>query len=338
MLQSHPRDLLEVENLSAGFTIDNQFYHAIRDVSLKVKKREVVGVVGESGCGKSVMSLSIMKLLPKENACIVSGEIYLNGLDLTKKTDKQMDEIRGKNISMIFQEPMTALNPVFSIGFQLTEVLFNHLTISKREANERAVALLQQVGISRPDKVLKEYPHQLSGGMRQRVMIAMAIANHPQLLIADEPTTALDVTIQAQILELLTEIQDQKEMAILLITHDLGVVAELCDYVLVMYAGEIIEKTDVERLFYAPKHPYTEALLGSIPKLEQTRHTLDSIPGVVPPLTKLSDIGCRFADRCPKATTDCQCVKPELKENEPGHDVRCLLYDTSYPNKTRVNT
>ncbi|MGX6442256.1 ABC transporter ATP-binding protein [Neobacillus sp. K501] len=321
--------LLEVKNLETAFDIDGTYYNAVDHVSFKVKPRQIVGVVGESGCGKSVMSLSIMQLLPKGIGKIQSGEIIFDGISLENMSESQINKIRGKDISMIFQEPMTSLNPVFSIGYQLQEVLFNHTKISKREARQKSIALLKSVGISRPEKIVDEYPHQLSGGMRQRVMIAMAIACQPKLLIADEPTTALDVTVQAQILELLKSIQEVNDMSVILITHDLGVVAEMCDEVIVMYAGKIVERTDVDTLFYNPKHPYTTLLLGAIPKMDQIEERLSSIHGIVPSLTNMPKTGCRFANRCPQALPECQTVTPVLEEVEHGHEVACLLYQTS---------
>lgn len=323
--------LLEVKNLETAFDIDGVDYNAVDNVSFKVKPRQIVGVVGESGCGKSVMSLSIMQLLPKGIGKIKSGEILFEGINLEKMTEGQINKVRGKDISMIFQEPMTSLNPVFTIGYQLEEVLFNHTKISKQEARQKAIALLKSVGISRPEKIVDEYPHQLSGGMRQRVMIAIAIACQPKLLIADEPTTALDVTVQAQILELLKEIQEVNDMSIILITHDLGVVAEMCDEVIVMYAGKIVERTDVDTLFYNPKHPYTTLLLGAIPKMEEEEERLSSIQGIVPSLTNMPKVGCRFAHRCPKAMPECFTITPELADVEQGHEVACLLYETSKP-------
>lgn len=331
--ESKNGDLLKIENLYTGFDIDGELHHAVSGVSLEVKPKEVVCVVGESGCGKSVMSLSIMQLLPKRNSKISAGRVLFEGTDLTQKTENDMNKIRGKDIAMIFQEPMTALNPVFTIGSQLQEVLFNHLEISKREAREKAIDLLRQVGISRPESIVDEYPHQLSGGMRQRVMIAIAIALHPKLLIADEPTTALDVTVQAQILELLKDIQEKEDMAIMLITHDLGVVAEMADRVVVMYAGQVVETANVVDLFGTPKHPYTGALLNSIPRMDQDTETLNTIGGVVPSIQNMPKIGCRFADRCPKAFGDCTKITPQLAEVEAGHHARCLLYEACYPGK-----
>ncbi|WP_099354217.1 ABC transporter ATP-binding protein [Fredinandcohnia onubensis] len=323
--------LLEVKGLKTGFNIDGEIYHAVDGVSFSVKSRQIVGIVGESGCGKSVMSMSVMKLLPIGVGEITDGEVVFQGNNIENLSESEMNKIRGKDVSMIFQEPMTALNPVFTIGFQLSEVLLNHFDISKQEARERCISLLQSVGISRPEKIVDEYPHQLSGGMRQRVMIAMAIACQPKLLIADEPTTALDVTVQAQILDLLKEIQEKNDMSVILITHDLGVVAEMCDEVIVMYAGKIVERTDVDTLFYNPKHPYTKMLLDSIPKMEEEEETLGSIEGIVPSLKNMPRVGCRFAERCPVATDECKRITPELAEVESGHEVSCLLYKTSYP-------
>jgi peptide/nickel transport system ATP-binding protein len=323
--------LLEVKNLETAFDIDGTYYNAVDKVSFNVKPGQIVGIVGESGCGKSVMSLSIMNLLPKESGKIKSGEVIFDGINLEKMSEAQINKIRGKDVSMIFQEPMTSLNPVFTIGYQLQEVLFNHLKISKQEARQRAIALLKSIGISRPDKIVDEYPHQLSGGMRQRVMIAIAIACQPKLLIADEPTTALDVTVQAQILELLKEIQSVNDMSVILITHDLGVIAEMCDEVLVMYAGRIVERTDVDTLFHNPKHPYTTLLLGAIPKMDGQEERLSSIQGIVPSLINMPLTGCRFANRCPKAMPECQELTPLLEDVEQGHEVACLLFETSKP-------
>ncbi|RSD29397.1 ABC transporter ATP-binding protein [Mesobacillus subterraneus] len=323
--------LLEVKNLETAFNIDGEFYNAVDKVSFNVKPRQIVGVVGESGCGKSVMSLSVMQLLPKGVGKIRGGEIIFEGVHLEKMSEKEMNKIRGRDISMIFQEPMTSMNPVFTIGFQLQEVLFNHTKISKAEARQKSVALLKSVGISRPEKIVDEYPHQLSGGMRQRVMIAMAIANQPKLLIADEPTTALDVTVQAQILELLKSIQEVNDMSVIMITHDLGVVAEMCDEVIVMYAGRIVERADVDTLFYNPKHPYTELMMGAIPKMDEDKEELSSIKGIVPSLKNMPATGCRFANRCPKAMPECTTITPQLGEIEQGHEVACILYEASMP-------
>ncbi|WP_377519965.1 ABC transporter ATP-binding protein [Priestia megaterium] len=325
--------LLEVKNLQTAFSINDSWHNAVDDVSFQVGRKRIIGVVGESGCGKSVLSLSVIGLLPKVNSQIRSGSVLFNGKNLTHLSEDEMNDVRGKDISMIFQEPMTSLNPVLTIGYQLQEVLFNHMNISKAEAREKSIALLKSVGISRSEKLIDEYPHQLSGGMRQRVMIAMAVACQPKLLIADEPTTALDVTVQAQILELLKEIQESNDMSIIMITHDLGVVAEMCDEVIVMYGGKIVEHTDVDTLFYAPKHPYTKALLHSIPRMEDDVEVLNTIKGIVPSLVNMPRTGCRFVNRCPHAMEDCSSVTPVLCQDSQGHDVACLLYKNSYPSK-----
>jgi len=325
--------LLEVKNLQTAFSINDSWHNAVDDVSFQVGRKRIVGVVGESGCGKSVLSLSVIGLLPKVNSQIRSGSVLFKGKNLTHLSEDEMNDVRGKDISMIFQEPMTSLNPVLTIGYQLQEVLFNHMNISKAEAREKSIALLKSVGISRSEKLVDEYPHQLSGGMRQRVMIAMAVACQPKLLIADEPTTALDVTVQAQILELLKEIQESNDMSIIMITHDLGVVAEMCDEVIVMYGGKIVEHTDVDTLFYAPKHPYTKALLHSIPRMEDDVEVLNTIKGIVPSLVNMPRTGCRFVNRCPHAMEDCSSVTPVLRQDSQGHDVACLLYENSYPSK-----
>ncbi|MFE4121758.1 ABC transporter ATP-binding protein [Priestia sp. YIM B13486] len=325
--------LLEVKNLQAAFSINDSWHNAVDDVSFQVGRKRIIGVVGESGCGKSVLSLSVIGLLPKVNSQIRSGSVLFNGKNLTHLSEDEMNDVRGKDISMIFQEPMTSLNPVLTIGYQLQEVLFNHMNISKAEAREKSIALLKSVGISRSEKLIDEYPHQLSGGMRQRVMIAMAVACQPKLLIADEPTTALDVTVQAQILELLKEIQESNDMSIIMITHDLGVVAEMCDEVIVMYGGKIVEHTDVDTLFYEPKHPYTKALLHSIPRMEDDVEVLNTIKGIVPSLVNMPRTGCRFVNRCPHAMEDCSSVTPVLRQDSQGHDVACLLYKNSYPSK-----
>ncbi len=278
--------MLEVKNLKTGFDIDGEIYHAVDDVSFSVKSGQIIGVVGESGCGKSVMSLSVMQLLPKGIGKITGGEIKFEGKNIENYSSDDMNKIRGKDISMIFQEPMTSLNPVFTIGSQIQEIILNHSKISKAEAKSKAIDLLKQVGIPRADQIVDEYPHQLSGGMRQRVMIAIAIACQPKLLIADEPTTALDVTVQAQILDLLKTIQAKNDMSIVLITHDLGVVAEMCDEVIIMYAGKIVERTNVDNLFHNPQHPYTKLLMASIPRIDEEVEKLTTIQGIVPSLKK----------------------------------------------------
>lgn len=321
--------MLEVSNLKTGFDIDGEIYHAVDNVSFSVKPGQIVGIVGESGCGKSVMSLSIMQLLPQGIGKVTGGEIKFQGQNIEGYTSDEMNKLRGKDISMIFQEPMTSLNPVFTIGNQIEEILLNHLSISKPEARQQSIELLKSVGIPRPDKIVDEYPHQLSGGMRQRVMIAIAIACHPKLLIADEPTTALDVTVQAQILELLRKIQAKNDMSIILITHDLGVVAEMCDEVIIMYAGKIVERTNVDNLFHNPKHPYTKLLIASIPRIDLEVSELSTIQGIVPSLKNMPTIGCRFADRCPSVKPECSTITPQLSQIGEGHEVACLLYEGS---------
>ncbi|MNB78049.1 Oligopeptide transport ATP-binding protein OppD [compost metagenome] len=317
--------LLEVSGLVTEFKTSGGVIRAVDGVNLRVQKGETLGIVGESGCGKSITSLSIMQLLPKRIGRIAAGTVSFEGRDLLKAGSREMRGIRGNRIAMIFQEPMTSLNPVFKIGKQISEAARHHLKIGKREAWQRSVDMLTKVGIPRPEKVAGQYPHQLSGGMRQRVMIAMAMICHPRLLIADEPTTALDVTIQAQILELMTELQEKEGTAILMITHDLGVVAEMCDRVVIMYAGQIVEEADVATLFASPKHPYTQGLLASLPQLAGDAKRLPSIPGQVPNPLHMPP-GCRFAPRCPHRFSRCDEAEPALLEDEAGHSCRCFLY------------
>ncbi len=318
--------LLEVKNLKTFFFTEEGVVKAVNDVSFEVDEGQTLGLVGESGCGKSVTSLSIMKLIPTPPGKIISGQILFNGEDIVNISEKDMHQIRGNKIAMIFQEPMTALNPVFTVGHQISEVFTLHQKISKREAKDITIELLKTVGIPEPEKRFHQYPFELSGGMRQRVMIAMALTCNPKLLIADEPTTALDVTIQAQILELIKEMQKKFNSAVILITHDLAVIAETVDYVAVMYAGVIVEKTEVKRLFKNPMHPYTIGLLNSIPILGQRGKELQEIPGRVPNLIDLPK-GCYFADRCNRRMQICTQQEVELKEVEPGHFVRCFLYN-----------
>lgn len=299
---------------------------AVDDVSFNIYEGEVLGIVGESGSGKSVTAYSITRLIPDPPGKIVSGEVIYKGKDLLKLSFEEMKVYRGKEIAMIFQEPMTSLNPVMKIGDQIMEVLLNHENISKEEAFKKASGMLELVGIPDPEKRMKDYPHQFSGGMRQRVMIAMALSCHPALLIADEPTTALDVTIQAQILELMLRLKkEREEAAILLITHNLGVVAETCDRVIVMYGGKIQEIADVEDLFEKPMHPYTEGLLSSLPNPDKPKGKLRAIPGIIPHILELPK-GCKFATRCEKVYDKCWISEPELIEKEEKHFVRCHLY------------
>lgn len=317
-------ELLEVSGLCTEFVSAAGTVRAVDGISLSVRKGETLGIVGESGCGKSITSLSIMQLLPKRISRIAAGQIRFEGKNMLEMPAKEVRNIRGNRIAMIFQEPMTSLNPVFKIGRQISESARFHLKLGKKEANERAVEMLRKVGIPRPEKIAEQYAHQLSGGMRQRVMIAMAMVCNPQLLIADEPTTALDVTIQAQILDLMRDLQKNEGMSILMITHDLGVVAEMCDRVVIMYAGQIVEETDVATLYNNPLHPYTQGLLASLPQLAGDNDRLSSIPGQVPNPANLPP-GCRFAPRCPMVVQRCYEERPELLEIQPGHTCRCLL-------------
>ena len=316
--------LLSVEELSAAFATEGGEITVLDRVSFEIEAGETLGLVGESGCGKSVTALSIMGLLPKPAGRIIGGRIGFRDEDLSGVPVERLQEIRGDRIAMIFQEPMTALNPVQRIGRQLAEAHLLHApTANAADAKDRALELLEQVGIPAPEQRLAEYPHQLSGGMRQRVMIAMALAGRPDLLIADEPTTALDVTIQAQILELLRELQRETGMAILFITHDLGVIAELCARVVVMYAGRVAEQATAASLFARPRHPYTMGLLGSIPRLEDEPKTLlNTIPGTVPGIGDLPT-GCRFANRCPHVVDVCRDRTPVLEDAGPSHRVAC---------------
>ncbi|WP_411955356.1 ABC transporter ATP-binding protein [Alkalibacillus sp. S2W] len=318
--------ILELNNLHTHFFTDSGEIPAVDGVSFHVNKGEVVGVVGESGCGKSVTSLSVMQLVPSPPGRIVSGEINFKGENLAFASEKRMRQIRGNEIAMIFQEPMTSLDPLYSIGNQLVEAIRMHNKMSKKEARLKAIEMLDLVGIPRASEVVDEFPHQLSGGMRQRVMIAMAMACDPELLIADEPTTALDVTIQAQILDLMRDLNKQKNTGILLITHDLGVVAEMCDRVVVMYAGQVVEEGTVREILKDPKHPYTKGLIRSLPNLHEKEQKLYSIPGTVPKVT-MDSVGCRFAPRCEYAFGRCFNENPALYETEDQRYARCFLYD-----------
>jgi len=323
--------LLEVRDLRTSFTTRDGVVRAVDGVNFRVDRGEILGLVGESGCGKTVTSLSLMRLVAPPGR-IESGEVIFDGHDLLTVSDKEMRDLRGNRISMIFQQPTSSLNPVYNIGQQVGEVLQLHRNMNSRAARERAEALLRMVGIPDPLRRLDSYPHSLSGGMAQRVMIAMALACEPELLIADEPTTALDVTIQAQILDLMRELQRETGTAIILITHDLGVVAEMCDRVAVMYAGEIVEQTDVRSLFAHPKHPYTRGLIGSVPTLGVQQDELTTIPGNVPNLVDLPP-ACRFAPRCVArvelSVEHCEEIHPQLRsvdEGASGHDVRCWMF------------
>jgi oligopeptide/dipeptide ABC transporter ATP-binding protein len=314
--------LLEVKNLKTSFKNDEGSFFAVDDVSFKVEAGKTLGIVGESGCGKSVTSLSIMRLIQAPGK-IAEGQVIFKGQDLLKLSDEKIRAIRGNQIAMIFQEPMTSLNPVFTCGDQIEEVIALHKQdLTREQVKQRAIDMLKRVGIPSPEQRYSEYPYQLSGGMRQRVMIAMAMSCDPELLIADEPTTALDVTIQAQILDLMRKLQNEFKTGMILITHDLGVVAEMCDEVLVMYAGKVVEHGSVEDIFYRPQHPYTRGLLDSIPHFESGKklERLKTIPGLVPSLTNLPK-GCRFQDRCTYAQSDCGQAMPNLSAG--SHQVAC---------------
>ncbi len=315
--------LLELENLATSFRTSSGEVRAVDGVSLTVQPGRTLGIVGESGCGKSVLSLSVMRLLAHPGR-VVGGRVMLEGRDLLGLSGREMRALRGRDIAMIFQEPMTSLNPVHSVGFQITEALRAHDTTSSDSSLKRdAIAALERVRIPDPSKSFDKFPHQLSGGMRQRVMIAMALAGRPKLLIADEPTTALDVTVQAQILDLLRDLQAETGMGIILITHDLGVIAEMADDVAVMYAGRVVERASARELFEDPQHPYTLGLLGSIPRLDLDRERLTAIEGSVPPPFAWPP-GCRFAPRCPFAEAACDAAPPPLRDLAPGHQAACL--------------
>ncbi|MBE4909251.1 ABC transporter ATP-binding protein [Bacillus luteolus] len=318
-------NILEVNGLTTQFETKNGPLTVVDDVHFSLKKGEVLGIVGESGCGKSVTSLSILQLLDKHGK-VSSGEVLYKNTNLVSKTEKEMRKIRGKEISMIFQDPMTSLNPVLTIGTQIGEVIEKHEKIKGTQVKQKVVELLNLVGIPRANEIFHEYPHRLSGGMKQRVMIAMAIACKPTMLIADEPTTALDVTIQAQILDLLRSLKEDLEMSILLITHDLGVVAEMCDRVVVMYAGQVVETTDTRTLLRNPRHPYTVGLIQSTPHQSKGERRLKSIVGQVPTPDEYSP-GCRFVDRCPQAMDICRSTVPPLLEIEGQTACRCWLYE-----------
>jgi peptide/nickel transport system ATP-binding protein len=321
--------LLEIKGLKTHFFTEEGVVRAVDGIDLRIDRGETLGIVGESGCGKSVTALSIMKLIPMPPGRIVEGQMQWEGnRDLVTLPPAQMRKVRGKEISMVFQEPMTSLNPVFTIGEQIAEAVRLHEGLGRRAAMDKTVEMLKIVHIPNPERRVKEYPHQLSGGMRQRVMIAMALSCNPKLLIADEPTTALDVTIQAQILELLNELKAKLGMAVMLITHDMGVIAETAQRVMVMYAGKVVEEAPVKELFKEPLHPYTQGLLRSIPRIDRAaikKERLQAIPGVVPSLLDLPP-GCRFASRCQFVKSICTEQEPALREVRPGHKVACVLY------------
>ena len=317
--------ILDVKDLSMSFFTDQGELPAVNHVSFQVEKGKTLGIVGESGCGKSMTSLCVMRLFPSPPGRIVGGSVLFEGKDLTKLSKKEMRAIRGKGIAMIFQEPMTSLNPVLTIGKQLTEAILAHESVSKEEAKERALRMISLVGIPMPEKIYASCPHQLSGGMRQRIMIAMALSCKPSLLICDEPTTALDVTIQAQILTLINRLKDQTGTSVMMITHDMGVINEMSDTVLVMYAGQVVEYAETDELFSRPSHPYTTGLIASIPLLDKEEEELHVIPGSVPMLYELPE-GCLFSPRCPYATDLCRKKRPDLTEIAPRHQVRCFRF------------
>jgi peptide/nickel transport system ATP-binding protein len=318
--------LLEIENLTTSFRIGDDYYAAVDDVSLTLNRNEVLGIVGESGSGKSALAFSVMRL---HNRAKMEGKVLLDGTDLVKASNSELNKLRGDSLSMIFQDPLTALNPLMEVGAQISETFILHRPkMTKEERYNRVIELLNLVGIPRPEHVFEQYPHELSGGMRQRVVIAIAIANNPQLLIADEPTTALDVTIQAQILDLIRELKEKMDSGIILITHDLGVVAEMADRVAVMYAGQIVEVANVQELFDNPLHPYTRSLLNSVPSEGQDK--LHVIQGIVPSLQYLPREGCRFASRIPWVDSSAHEENPVLHEVSPDHFVRCTCHSHFY--------
>jgi oligopeptide/dipeptide ABC transporter ATP-binding protein len=319
--------LLKIRNLKTYFDVRRSVLKAVDDVSLSIEAGKTLGLVGESGCGKSVTAESIMGLVPMPPGRIAGGEVLFEGVDLLQLPESKMKKIRGNRISMIFQEPMTSLNPVFTVGDQVAEVISLHQGLSRRETRNKVIEMFHLVGIPAAELRITDYPHQMSGGMRQRVVIAMALACNPKLMIADEPTTALDVTIQAQILDLMNKLKEEAGASILFITHDLGVIAEMAQNVTVMYAGKVMEEADVDTLFAEPKHPYTVGLMSSIPVLgrEKKRRRLSTIPGVVPSLFKLSE-GCLFNERCTEAREECRRIEPPIINLGNGHMVRCHNY------------
>lgn len=320
--------ILEVKDLETSFFTDDGKIAAVDHVSFNVSEGEILAIVGESGCGKSVTSLSIMGLVPTPPGKITAGEILLDGTNIANLSERRMRKIRGRDIAMIFQEPMTSLNPLFTIGNQLMEAIFiHHKKWTKIQAKEKAIEMLKIVGLPHAEQLMKSYPHELSGGMRQRVMIAMALVCDPKVLIADEPTTALDVTIQAQILKLMKELNNRLNTAVLLITHDLGVVAETCERVIVMYAGQIVEQASVKEIFENPQHPYTKGLIKSIPDMRYKKDSLYSIPGNVPRPGSMPN-GCRFAPRCEYALERCHSENPRLYSVSHAHEARCFLLES----------
>ncbi len=328
-------NLLEIKNLCVEFKNGSGGIKVISDLNLSVGKNETLGIVGESGSGKSVTSLSIMRL-HNPKSTMVRGEIDLDGTDLLSLSEKEMQQVRGNKIAMIFQEPMTSLNPIHTCGKQIMEPILLHTKATKKEAKEKALKLLELCGIPDPQHRFNEYPHQLSGGMRQRIMIAIALACNPELLIADEPTTALDVTIQAQILQLMKDIKSKTNMSIIMITHDLGIVSDFCDRVAIMYTGEIVESAPVRTLFADPLHPYTKGLINALPRLSTSVKRLEAIEGMVPDAEKMLK-GCHFNDRCKFATERCRKEHPDLRTLEDGRCVRCFLFDNTVTPERKEN-
>lgn len=316
------QNLVEVKNLETTFMTKAGPFKAVNNISFEIPQGKTLGIVGESGCGKSVTSYSLMRLIQAPGK-VTGGQVLLNGRDILKLSEEKMEEVRGGEMAMIFQEPMTALNPVLTIGFQMDEQIIKHKKCSAKESKERAIEMLRLVGIPSPEERYSSYPHQLSGGMRQRAMIAMALSCDPKFLIADEPTTALDVTIQAQILELIQGLQEKFNMTVQFITHDLGVISEISDNVMVMYGGQTCEQTKTQELFLNPHHPYSAALIASRPKFGERTERLNTIEGSVPAPHELP-LGCPFVNRCPRAVSECPSVKPQLLEISPGHKVACF--------------
>ena len=315
-------NILEIRDLVVEYRTDEAVIHAVNGIDLTLVKGETLGLVGETGAGKTTIARAVMRILQTPPAKVCGGEIIFNGEDIMKKTEKEMRKIRGNRIAMIFQDPMTALNPIETVGSQITEAVKQHNKLSKAEAQTRASSMLEMVGI--PAERFHEYPHQFSGGMKQRVVIAMALACNPELLLADEPTTALDVTIQAQVIDMMQDLKEKLGTSVILITHDLGVVAGFCQKVAVIYAGEVVEYGTVRHIFKNPSHPYTVGLFGSLPRLNSTNRRLSPIKGLMPDPTKLPE-GCAFAERCPKATEQCFHAKPEVRTMEDGHIVKCFF-------------
>ncbi len=330
-----PPPLLEIRDLHTHFFTPHGVFKAVDGVSLSVQRGEIMAIVGESGCGKSMTALSILQLVPEPAGYIDGGRVLFEGKDLLDRTWDQMREVRGRDIAMIFQEPMTSLNAVFTVGYQLIEAMTTHGTATRAEAEKRAITLLERVKLPQAKQVLRQYPHELSGGMRQRVMIAMALANRPKLLIADEPTTALDVTVQAQILDLLRELQQETGMAVLMITHDLGIVARMADHVAVMYAGQVVENAPTKMLFRSPQHPYTKGLFASLPTRDQRGKDLTTLEGTVPQSNNWPS-ACRFEPRCRYRWQTCAEVAPRFLTTGPDHQVRCHLYDPEITDKPRT--